>query len=222
LHNTSSSWGSSKGYMYMHGVRKQPADSAESSSGTQRPMNIGALEVQHQGFCLVSTLLANNSNYFRDHIDIVRAFRWLWRSKGRFLRLQHEDALPPRFHDESEMLASFLMNYAKSFPSEDLDILFKLFRIFQQPTTADFAFVSRFLLKMVTHVLSIEQKRNVVQWFFASIAGDTNEDIKVLGIQFLVFPMLSADYRQRGQREACQRASSGCTSRTHLLLPASR
>ena len=36
----------------------------------------------------------------------------------------------------------------------------------------------------------------VVDRFFVSTAGDTNEDIKVLGIQFLIFPMLASDFRQ--------------------------
>lgn len=189
--------GGSKGSLFMHGIDNPPGNSADNVTGAQKPMNIEALEMQHQGFRLVSTLLANDPDYFRDHNDIVRAFRWLWRSKGRFLRLQHEDLVSPRFHDESKMLASFLMNYAKSFPSEDLDILFELFRVFLQPSTADFAFVSRFLVKMVSHVLTLEQKRKVIQRFFASVAGDTNEEIKVLGIQFLIFPMLAADCRRQ-------------------------
>ena len=205
---SSSSGGSLKASLFMHGIGKQPADAADAGKGTQRPMNIDALEMQYQGFRLVNTLLANNANYFRDHNDIVRAFRWLWRSKGRYVRLQHEDIVPPRFHNESKLLSVFLINYAKSFPSEDLDIFFELFRVFLQPSTADFAYVSRFLVKMVTQVLSLEQKRKVLQRFFASIAGDTNEEIKVLGIQVLVFPMLSADCRQRRQSNASPRTSS--------------
>jgi len=185
--------GSSKGSLFMHGVLQRPGP---ADDGTQRPMNIEAQELQLQGFRLISTLLANDLDYFRDHNDIVRAFRWLWRSKGRFLRLQHEDVVPPRFHDESKMLVGLLMSYSKSFPHEDLDILFELFRIYLQPSTSNFAFVNRFLAEMVTTVLSIEQKRMVVDRFFVSTAGDTNEDIKVLGIQFLIFPMLAADFRQ--------------------------
>jgi transformation/transcription domain-associated protein len=192
------SGGSSKASLATHGIGASTSDSShENNAAGQRPMNIETLEMQHQGFRLVSTLLAYNESYFRDHNDVVRAFRWLWRSKGRCLRFQHEEIIPPRFHDESKMLAFFLMNYVKSSTNEDLDILFELFRVFLQPSTSDFAFVSRFLVKMVTDVLSLEQKRKVIQRFFASIAGDTNEEIKVLGIQFLVFPMVAADCRRQ-------------------------
>lgn len=190
----SSAKGSPKIAPYMHGIGKEPEKNKKSpSSPSQRPMNIEALEMQLQGFRLVETLSSFDPTFFREHNDIVRAFRWLWRSKGRFLRLQHEEMISPRFHDESKKLAAFLMAYAKSLPSEDLDILFELFRVFLQPTTSNFSFVSQFLTEMVTNVLTVEQKRQVIDRFFRSIAGDTNEEIKVLGIQFLVFPMLQVD-----------------------------
>lgn len=208
---TASSGGFAKSSLMLHGIGQQPVDSYDGGRAVQRPMTIETLEVQHQGFRLVGTLLANNPDYFCNHNDIVRAFRWLWRSKGRCLRLQHEEIVAPRFHNESKMLAYFLMSYVKSFTSEDLDILFELFRVFLQPSTSDFAFVSRFLVKMVTSVLSLEQKRKVIQRFFASIAGDTNEEIKVLGIQFLVFPMMAEDCRRRSN-SISSNPTPGCFS----------
>jgi len=152
-------------------------------------MNVESLELQLQGFRLVQTLVENDPSYFSNHNDIVRAFRWLWRSKGRFLRLQHEDAVPPRFHGESKMLVSFLMNYCKFSCNEDLDILFELIRIFLQPTSTQFSFVGQFLRVMVKCVLNHEQKKLVLQRFFS--LGETTEETKVLSIQFLVLPMLS-------------------------------
>ena len=113
--------------LYMHGIGQKPADSdPDSSTRDAKPMVVDSLEVQLQGFLIVLTLLEYDPSYFNTHNDIVRAFRWLWRSKGRFLRLQHEEAVAPRFHDESKMLASFLMSYAKSSYNEDLDILFEV------------------------------------------------------------------------------------------------
>jgi FAT domain/Phosphatidylinositol 3- and 4-kinase len=186
--------GGAKNSLSLHGIGKP--SSSESDPGLLLPMNIEALEMQHQGLRLVYTLMSYIPNYFRDHNDIVRACRWLWRSKGRLLRQQYEEIMSPRFHSESKQLAVFRMNYAKSSPSEALDILFELFRVFLQPSTVDFALVSRFLVRMVTEVLTIDQKKKVFQRFFASITGDTNEEIKVLGIQFLVVPMVAAE----GQR----------------------
>jgi len=183
--------GSSRSAISIHGIGP-PA--TQPTEGTARPMTVESLELQHQGFRLVQALLASNASYFRDHNDIVRAFRWLWRSKGRFLRLQHNDIVSPRFHEESKMLATFLMSYAKSFPNEDLDILFELIRVFLQPSTTDFAFVSSFLAEMVSHVLTFAQKRQVMQRFFALLGGDSNEETKVLSIQLLIFPMVEASY----------------------------
>ena len=184
--------GSSKSSLLLHGIVKGPVD----ESG-QRPMNIEAQELQLQGFCMVETLLANNFDYFRDHNDIVRAMRWLWRSKGRAARIIHEDVVSPRFQNESKTLAGFLVRYAKLCHNDDLDILFELLRVYQQPSTSNFYFVSRFLTDMVTLGLSLDQKNKVIERFFLSTTGDSNEDSKVLGIQFLIYPMLAADYCNR-------------------------
>jgi FAT domain/Phosphatidylinositol 3- and 4-kinase len=205
--------GNAKNSLSLHGIGKPP--SSESDPGFLLPMNIEALEMQHQGLRLVYTLMSYDPTYFRDHNDIVRACRWLWRSKGRLLRQQYEEVMSPRFHSESKQLAVFRMNYAKSSPSEALDILFELFRVFLQPSTVDFALVSRFLVRMVTEVLTTEQKKKVFQRFFASITGDTNEEIKVLGIQFLVVPMVAAE-GQRSQRGDCNMENDefACTNTT--------
>jgi transformation/transcription domain-associated protein len=189
--------GSAKTSLHTHGIGKETIENNEKES--PRPMTTEGLELQSQGFRLIETLMADDENYFHEHNDIVRAFRWLWRSKGRSLRLQHEDTIPPRYRDESKVLANFLITYAKSFRNDDLDILFELFRVFLQPSTTSFAFVSKFLIDMVTQVLSVEQKRRVLERFFVSIAGDANEEIKVLGIQFLVFPMLAAEFKRASQ-----------------------
>lgn len=187
---SSSSGVPSKNSLFVHGIGKAPTIAADSGISAPRPMNIETLELQLQGFRIVNTLLTSNIDYFREHNDIIRALRWLWRSKGRFLRLQHEDLIPTRYHGESKILAAFLLSYAKSHPAEDLDILFELIRLFLQPSTSDFSFVSSFLTEMVTNILTLEQKKKVLQRFFVLVAGE-NEEIKVLSIQFLIFPMLS-------------------------------
>ena len=135
---------SSKTSLSQHGILVSSSLVDQPGTSKSRPMNTEALELQLQGFRLVNTLMSHDANYFQEHNDIVRALRWLWRSKGRFLRLQHEDLVSPRYHCESSLLASFLMAYAKSFPNEDLDILFELIRIFLQTSTSDFPFDIRF------------------------------------------------------------------------------
>lgn len=162
-------------------------ETADSTS--TKKMTVDALELQHQGFKLVETLVDYNENYLTDHNDIVRAFRWLWRSKGRHLRLQHEELMPPRFHKESKLLGLLLVKYSKAFPN-DVDVLFELLRIFLQPTTCDFGFIRDFLAETVSTVLSIEKKRHVIQRFFALLAGEGPEETKVLSIQLIVMPML--------------------------------
>lgn len=172
---------------------KSAATSDPTASSSRRTMSMESLELQHQGFKLVESLVVHNEAYLKQHNDVVRAFRWLWRSKGRHLRLQHEQRMPPRFHQESELLASLLVNYARAFPS-DVDVLFELLRIFLQPTTTDYSFVKEFLKDTVSHVLTFEKKRHVVQRFFTLLAGEGPEETKVLSIQLIVFPMLSSTF----------------------------
>lgn len=158
-----------------------------------RPMNIEALELQYQGFRLVETLMKNDENYFRDHNDIIRAFRWLWRSKGRYLRLQHEQSVPPRYHGESKLLASFLVNYSKGFRN-DVDLLFELIRIFLQSSASDFSFVRTFLVDFVSNGISAEQRKQVMQRFFILLAGESTEEIKTLTVQLVVYPLLESTF----------------------------
>lgn len=161
---------------------------------TTRPMTVEALEMQHQGFRLVKTLIVNDKGYFAEHNDVLRAFRWLWRSKGRYLRLQHEDSVSPRYHEESKLLATILVEYSESSPS-DVDLLFELIRIFLQPSSCDFSFVKSSLTKAVT-TLSPEQKQQIMQRFFALLSGESTEEIKTLSIQLVVYPMLHTSFHR--------------------------
>jgi transformation/transcription domain-associated protein len=164
----------------------------DPDTGTTRPMTIEALELQHQGFRLVKTLIAHDPNYFKDHTDVLRAFRWLWRSKGRYLRLQNEDAVPPRYHYESKLLSMILVEYSENSPS-DVDLLFELIRIFLQPSSCDFAFVRSALARAVTN-LTKDQKSQVMHRFFALLSGESTEEIKTLSIQLVVHPMLRTSF----------------------------
>jgi len=174
---------------YAAGVA-QPKD-FDVGNVSPRRMSSEALELQLQGFRLTESLISKDLNYLKEHNDVIRAFRWLWRSKGRHLRLQHEEAMSPRFHQESKQLASFLVSYATTFPN-DVDVLFELLRIFLQPSTTDFNFVKEFLVETVSKVLSYERKKHVVQRFFALLAGEGPEETKVLSIQLILFPMIKS------------------------------
>jgi hypothetical protein len=169
----------------------QPKLGDTAGKASPRRMSGEALELQLQGFRLTESLISKDKDYLKDHNDVIRAFRWLWRSKGRHLRLQHEESMSPRFHHESKQLASFLISYAKAFPN-DVDVLFELLRIFLQPTTADFSFVKDFLDDTVSSVLSLDKKKHVMQRFFALLAGEGPEETKVLSIQLIVFPMIKS------------------------------
>jgi transformation/transcription domain-associated protein len=168
-------------------------DKEAEGKDTPRPMSLDALELQYQGLQLVETLVAHDKNYICEHIDVVKAFRLLWRSKGRYLRLQHEEFMPPRFHDESTMLASFLVNTASAFPKY-VDILYELLRIFLQPTTSDFSFVRNFLIHTVAYELSVEQKRNLTKRLFSLLAGDGNEETKTVSIELIGIPIIASSF----------------------------
>jgi transformation/transcription domain-associated protein len=183
--------GSVRHSLSVHGIGKNAVE--QPGPDKTRPMDVESLELQFQGFTLISSLHEHDPNYLRSHNDIVRALRWLWRSKGRYLRLQHESQIPPRFHTESSMLAKFLMSYAEQFPNDDVGVLFELILVFLHTSTVDFDGVARFLNYMVCDVLEVSQKKQVLSRFFEMIGGDSNEETKVLTVQFIIYPLLKAD-----------------------------
>lgn len=187
----SSPGGSTRHALPVHGIGEMTAE--QRGAEKVKPMDTESLELQFQGFNLISTLRENDPGYLRSHNDIVRALRWLWRSKGRYLRLQHESQIPPRFHSESSMLATFLMSYAEQFPNEDVGVLFELILVFLHTSCTDFDFVANFLKYMVRDVLDLSQKKQVLSRFFEMVGGDSNEETKVLTVQFVVFPLLEAN-----------------------------
>jgi hypothetical protein len=197
----------------LHGIGQHSTASQNPGGTSARMMSTEALELQFQGFRIVESLMANDISYVKDHNDIVRAFRWLWRSKGRALRLQHEESLSPRFHDESKMLASFLLSYAKSFPNEDLDILFELVRVYIQPSGVDLTFISRYLEEMVSNVLTAEQKKRVLERFFDLVSREKNEEIKVLSIHFLLYPMILATHKEESRDSSLRLVDSTIVER---------
>lgn len=174
--------------------------SETSSSSSNLPITIArmtedALELQHQGFKIILALMKHNPTYLSEihHADIVRTFRWLWHSKGRHLRLLHEELLPVRYQMESKMISAVLIHYAKVRPS-DADILFDLLRIFLEQTSVDFSDIKRFLEEMVSSVLTSDDKKKVLHRFFSILESDRPEETKVLSIHYLVFPMLHSHF----------------------------
>jgi transformation/transcription domain-associated protein len=179
-------------------AQKKAADQQTSvkDQSTVRPMIIDSLELQHQGFCLVNALVRDDVNYLQDHTDILRAFRWLWRSKGRFLRMQYEESIPPRYHGESQALGSFLVSYSRSSP-HDVDLLFELIRIFLQPMTSDFWFIRKFLNQATGNGLEDGQKKQILERFFALMGGDSSEEIKALSLQLVIYPTLYFSFHKQ-------------------------
>lgn len=116
----------------------------------EQQMNVSALELQHQGFKIVETLASLHPQYLENQDEIVRALRWLWRSRGRHYRLLHEEEIPPRYQCESLALGKLLVSYAKA-NLGDIDALFDSIRVFLQPqSSVDFSFIKQFLLDTVS------------------------------------------------------------------------
>lgn len=170
--------------------------STSNDGGEKQPrfMTLDSLELQEQGFLLIDTLMTYDNSYISQHNDVVRAFRWLWRSKGRHFRLLHEDAISPRYSGESRYLAKFLVNYSTTAPN-DVDVLFDLLRIFLQPTSADFSFVQDYLRHSVCNLLTLEYQKKIMMRFFPVIASEGIEELKVLSIQLLILPMLEHNFK---------------------------
>lgn len=169
---------------------RQVTTSFQQDSTQTRPMTTSALELQTQGFRLVEVLSRMDNQYLSQHNDVVRAMRWLWRSRGRHYRLLHEEEMPPRYHNESFLLSKFLVSYSKATP-DDTDVLFDLIRVFLQPfASLDFSFIKNFLVDSMTNVLTSTQKSQVLQRFLTLLSGDGTEETKVLSCQMLIMPIL--------------------------------
>ena len=177
-------------------LKSTKMDSSSSRSTNRRIMTPEAMELQHQGLKLVNTLILYSRAYLEGHNDIVRAVRWLWRSKGRNLRLQYEELIAPKYHEESRILSTLLVKYASAFPT-DVDVLYELLQIFLQPTTANYSFVKTFLDQTVTKVLAEDKMKNVIERFFVFLAGEGPDETKVLIIQLLVFPLLHSNFSKQ-------------------------
>ena len=131
------------------------------SSDVERSMTLDALELQHQGFKILQILIENNSNYLREHNSVMQTLRWLWRSKGRLLRFKYSEAIPPKYHEESHLLATFLVSYSQAYPN-DVEILFDMLRVLMQPSTFDFTFVKDHLQRRVSTDMSVDQMKNIL------------------------------------------------------------
>lgn len=183
--------------LILHGV-------GVSNAGQNSPvlsMTQDALEVQLQGLKILATLIEHNLSYFAEHGDIIRAMRYLWRSRGRFLRLQYEEQVPPCYQDESLLMSHFLVNYATSVSQVDLDafveVMLELLCIFLQSATTNFADVRRFCGEAPLMLLDDEQKKYFVNKILQRLASESNEDTKVLSIQLLLIPLLAGCCRKK-------------------------
>ena len=199
-------------------AKSKPLTAPACSGNLERmaAMSEDTLELQYQGFKIISALMENNPDYLQEpyHADIVRTFRWLWHSKGRHLRLLHEELLPARYLIESKSISAVLMHYAKLKPS-DADILFDLLRIFLEQTTVDFSNVRRFLEDMVSNALTPEDKKRVLIRFFDILESDRPEETKVLSIHYLVFPMLHASFTEKAGNKGLSSPGNGsCSTET--------
>jgi transformation/transcription domain-associated protein len=120
---------------------------------TERPMTTTALELQHQGFRVVAVLMKYKEIHLQEQNDVVRALRWLWRSRGRHYRLLYQEEIHPRFSSESYMLANFLISYSEANP-EDIDVLFDLISKFFM-LNDDLAPTACSPLKIIAYQLSL-------------------------------------------------------------------
>ncbi|GKZ01483.1 hypothetical protein MPSEU_001098900 [Mayamaea pseudoterrestris] len=189
-----------KDSLYVHGIGTRPTSEREGVAALKH-MDTLSQESQIIGLRLVEILAEHDQSYFMEHGDIVRAFRWLWRSRGRLLRMQHEQFISPRYQKETTYLMAFLMSYAKSYPEEGLDILFELVRGSFLPSTKDCASVISFI-KHLVRTLAFELKKQVVHRFFALLAGESSEDTKVLSTDYILIPLLEEHFRYATSEEA--------------------
>jgi len=182
---------SGRASLTLHGIGPPDTD----PKGPPWPMTVDSHEVQLQGLTTLTTLLKYNQSYFEDHADIIRAMRLLWRSRGRYLRLQNEEQVPPRFHEESRSMSSFLMDYATFIAGRDIDgfveVMFDLLCIFLQSVTSNFSGLRMFLATKPLSLLSEEKQKYFSNRIIKRLGSEKNEETKVLSVQLLLLPLLT-------------------------------
>ena len=183
----------------LHGIGSSNGNAEENKPPW--PMTRDAHEVQLQGLKVLSILLESESSFFEEHGDIVRAIRLLWRSRGRFLRLQNEEKVHPRFHDESRLMADFLQKYASRIASSNTDafgdVVFELLCIFLQSPSYDFSGLRNFLQEAPSALLPLDQQKGFALKLIKRLGSESNEETKILSIQLLVLPLLMNSRRKK-------------------------
>uniref|UniRef100_A0A7S1B6V0 Non-specific serine/threonine protein kinase n=1 Tax=Corethron hystrix TaxID=216773 RepID=A0A7S1B6V0_9STRA len=177
-------------------------------------MTRGSLELLLQGITIIQTLMQWDGDYVRgsNHKNIASTIRYLWKGRGRRLRLINEDRMHPKYHAESYLYAQFLMKYFR-LHTMDVSLLFELLIIFLHPTSIDFSFVKEFLETVVSTILSEPSKRKLLLRFFGvlNMEGADIETI-ILSMQILVEPMLRYHFETenaKGKLGGRQPASRG-------------
>ena len=155
-----------------------------------------------QGILIVKTLMIWDTDYVKgiNHKNIASTIRYLWKGRGRRLRLINEERMNPKYHAESYLYSKFLMSYFK-LHTIDVSLLFELLIIFLHPTSIDFSFVREFLESVVSNTLSCTSKRKLLLRFFGvlNMEGADIETI-ILSMQILVEPMLRFHFEEEGKK----------------------
>lgn len=65
--------------------QQQASGNENNENNGPKRMTMDTLELQYQGLRLIALLMDNDPTYLHEsnHPDVVMAYRWLWRSKGR-------------------------------------------------------------------------------------------------------------------------------------------
>ena len=155
-------------------------------------VTIPHLELHYTSFRIIEVLSRYNPHCLDSDSEVGKSIRWVWRSRGRHERLQHEDCLPPRYISESSTLAKLLVTQSRTNPA-DTDLLFEMIRIYLQPLVSDFSFLQRHLIDITVKACTLDQQQSILKRFATLVGSDGTDEgigVAVVSSQMLISPML--------------------------------
>ena len=157
-------------------------------------VTIPHLELHYTSFKIIEILSQYNPHCLGSESEVGKSIRWVWRSRGRHERLQHEDCLPPRYISESSTLARLLVSQSRINPA-DTDLLFEMIRIYLQPLASDFSFLQKHLVDISVNACTLDQQQSILKRFATLVGSDSTDEgigVAVVSSQMLVSPMLKS------------------------------
>ena len=178
----------------------QESSGKEKAGGDAATPATGVSDLRFHGLKLVVSIVKIKPDWLQGESELVEALWTMWRDSGRIERLTSEEILPPYQLKESKWLVKCLMNIVSH--TKEPANLFEIVTIFAFRSRYDYTFVKKFLLKELTEVYTIDEKRKVLSHFIQAFSEpDAEQKTLVYGLKHVVLPMLEDAFKLKGEMD---------------------